>query len=67
MRTISIEEWRRKLRCGYAGTGSGEFGIPKERRGILALDKETGATCIEPVRVIGLDAPARNVRRIGGA
>lgn len=59
MRTITLEEWRTKQHHGYAGIASGDWDIPKGTRCILTMDKKTGATCLETVKVIGLDADAQ--------
>ena len=58
MRTITLEQWQTKQHHGYASIASGEYGIPKGTRCILTMDKKTGATCLEAVKVIGLDADA---------
>jgi len=62
VRTITLEQWRTKEHHGYASVANGAWGIHKGTRCILTMDKQTGATCLEAVKVIGLDASAKAVQ-----
>jgi hypothetical protein len=49
MRTITRTEWQSYCRHGYASVTNGQ-------RFVLALEKATGATILEPIAVAGVDS-----------
>jgi len=54
MPEITRDEWRRKLRRGYASVGDARRGVGADGvKRVLALDPETGATVLEPAQVVG--------------
>ena len=55
MRTLTRSEWLRNVRHGYASVKDGQ-------RYILAYERSTGATVLEPVDVIGLRAASTPFR-----